>query len=86
MIDSNAAITVPLPWLKVGENGPSANNLGKTLETISWQGFEQEGDLISWQGFVQEGVLIRFGPMKQQSSSMMRLHQAESMILIWGSK
>jgi hypothetical protein len=30
IIDSNVAITVPSLWLKVGENGLPANNLGKT--------------------------------------------------------
>jgi hypothetical protein len=45
-----------------------------SLETISWQCIEQEDGLIS------------FGAMKQQSSSTMKLCQAELMILIWGSK
>jgi hypothetical protein len=45
-----------------------------SFETISWQGFKQEDDLIG------------FRAMKQQSSSTMRLHQAEMTILIQGSK
>jgi hypothetical protein len=45
-----------------------------SLKTISWHGFEHG-----------EG-LIGFRATKQQSSSMMRLCQAELMILIWGSK
>ncbi len=42
--------------------------------------------MMKRQGFKQEESLIGFGAMKQQSSSMMRLRQAELMILIWGSK
>jgi hypothetical protein len=42
--------------------------------------------MISWPGFEQEDGMISFGAMKQHSSSMMRLHQAELMILIRGSK
>jgi hypothetical protein len=30
MIDSNTAISVPSLWLKVGDNGLPATNLGKT--------------------------------------------------------
>jgi hypothetical protein len=45
-----------------------------SLETMSWQGFEQEDDLIS------------FWAMKQQSSSTMRLRQVDLTILILGSK
>jgi hypothetical protein len=42
--------------------------------------------MISWQGFKQEDDKIGFGAMKQQSYSMMRLHQAELTILIRGAK
>jgi hypothetical protein len=42
--------------------------------------------MISWQGFEQEDDLTGFGAMKQQSSSLMRLHQVELTILIRGSK
>jgi hypothetical protein len=55
----------------MGYQQPTLENL---LETISWLGYEQEDGLIC------------FGAMKQQSSSTMRLHQAELMILIRGSK
>jgi hypothetical protein len=47
---------------------------------------ERLPEMISWQGLEQEDSLIGFGAMKQQSSSMMRLRQAESTILIQGSK
>jgi hypothetical protein len=43
-------------------------------------------EMISWQGFEQGKGLIGFGAMKQQSSSTMSLCQAESTILIRGSK
>jgi hypothetical protein len=42
--------------------------------------------MISWQGFEQEHGLISFRAIKQQSSSMMRLHHVELVILIRGSK
>jgi hypothetical protein len=41
---------------------------------------------MSWQGFEQEDGLISFRAMKPQSSSTMRLRQAELTILIRGSK
>jgi hypothetical protein len=43
-------------------------------------------EMISWQGFEHEDNMIDFKAMKQQSSSMMRLHPAELSILIRGSK
>jgi hypothetical protein len=75
MIYSNTAIMVPSLWLKVGKKWATGNQPWKDLlKTISWQGFEEEDSLIS------------FEAMKQQSSSMIRLCQAELTILIRGSK
>jgi hypothetical protein len=65
---------VPSLWLKVGENGTGNQPWKDSLETISWQSFEQG-----------EG-LIGFGVMKQQSSSTIRLRQVELTILIRDSK
>jgi hypothetical protein len=48
--------------------------LKDSLETIKWQGFEQEDGLIG------------FDALKQQPSPTMRLRQAELMILIRCSK
>jgi hypothetical protein len=42
--------------------------------------------MMKRQGFEQEDNLIDFAAMKQHSSSMMRLRQAELTILIRGSK
>jgi hypothetical protein len=42
--------------------------------------------MMKQQGFEQEDYLKGFRAMKQQSSSMMMLRQAELMILIQGSK
>jgi hypothetical protein len=51
MIDSSTAISVPSLWLKVGDKGATSNQPGKdSLETISWQRFEQEDDLIGFWG------------------------------------
>jgi hypothetical protein len=80
MIDGNVAIMVPSFWLKVGGNGLKVGGNDRyqpwkdSLETISWQAFEQEDGLIS------------FRAMKQQSFLTMRLLQAESTILLRGSK
>jgi hypothetical protein len=41
-------------------------------------------EMISLQGFQQEDNLIGFRAMRQQSSSLMILHQAELTILIRG--
>jgi hypothetical protein len=66
---------VPSLWLKVDKNWAIGKQPWKdSLKTMSWQGLKQEDGLIS------------FRAVKQQSSLMMRLRQAELMIPIWGSK
>jgi hypothetical protein len=54
--------------------GYRQTTLERLLETISWKCFKQGESLIG------------FKAMKQQSSTTIRLHQAELTILIWGSK
>jgi hypothetical protein len=75
MIDSNEAITVPSLWLKVDRNGLSANNMLRLARNDKLPRFRSSGQPDRF-----------MGAMKQQSSSMMRLRQAESMILIRRTK
>jgi hypothetical protein len=53
---------------------------------IGKQPWKDSLETICWQGFEQEDILIGFEALKQQPSPTMRLHQAELMILIRGSK
>jgi hypothetical protein len=66
---------IPALWLKVGEKWATRKQPWKdSFDTISWQGFEQEDGRIG------------FEAMKQQSSLMMWVCQAELTILIRRSK